>query len=82
MTCAKCGADRPAANLTTLPNGERWCPEDLFKKADTDSKHQTLARPPAATLSDFEIVDVPRMYLPSVRMQHRIPTVWIKRRKG
>jgi hypothetical protein len=45
VTCTKCGAERPAANLTVLPNGERWCPEDLAKKAAYEIAHQVIHRP-------------------------------------
>ena len=42
-TCSNCNTERPAANLTVLPNGEVWCPEDLAAAAQRAYEHQTLA---------------------------------------
>lgn len=45
MTCATCGVERSAANLTAV-GAERFCPECLYAKAIRESQHQTLAPAP------------------------------------
>lgn len=47
IPCTRCGAERPPANLTRLPSGERWCPECLARRAEEQIAHPRLAGSPS-----------------------------------
>jgi hypothetical protein len=52
VTCSRCSAPRPRANLTELNSEGEWellCPECLAKKAEYEIAHQ---KPGGQTLDD------------------------------